>query len=189
MKILISAILFTVVSTAFLGFIYPLAITGISQHVFPGQANGSIIRKDGVIIGSALIGQEFTNAHYFHGRPSAVDYNAGNSGGYNFGPLNDAFRAQVSDRIAAIRREEMLSSNGAVSADRVLASASGLDPHISMDAACEQSMRIARTRNMTTEYIRSIIDSNAERRYILFGEMFVNVLKLNLALDLPVTNR
>ena len=168
------------------GLVYPVAITGIAQAVFPEAANGSLIVKDGKAIGSRLIGQNFTDPKYFWGRPSATSpmpYNAASSGGSNLGPLNPALADAVRERIAALRAADP-GNTAPVPADLVTASASGLDPHISPAAAAYQAARVARARDIEPAIVGKLIEQNTEgRQWGVFGEPRVNVLALNLALD------
>src|SRR6266566_7233546 len=189
------AILILVVLTLITGLAYPLAMTAIASVIFPKQAEGSLIERDGKVIGSALIGQEFTSDKYFHGRPSATTapdpkdatrtvpapYNAANSGGSNLGPTSKALNDRVKEDVDKLKAEN---PSAAVPADLVTTSASGLDPDISPDAALFQVPRIAKARNMPEEPIRQIVVSSTQTRLVgLFGEPRVNVLALNLALD------
>jgi len=189
------AIVLVVVLTLVTGLVYPLAITGIAEAVFPKQAQGSLIEKDGKVIGSALIGQPFADAKYFHGRPSAttapdpkdpnktVDapYNAANSGGSNLGPTSKALAERVKGDVDKLKAEN---PSAAVPVDLVTASASGLDPNISPAAALFQVPRVAKARGLSEERVRALVDSKIEgRTFGLLGEPRVNVLQLNLALD------
>ena len=167
-----------------LGIIYPLAITGISQLIMPKKANGSLIIKDEKIIGSTLIGQEFTSLKYFHGRPSAINYNAATSGATDFGPTNPKLYTNTIARIKHAQIINNLPANATIPADMVLTSGSGLDPHISLENALLQMPRVAKTRNISTEKLKKLIINNIDPDFIgLWGKAGVNVLKLNLALD------
>jgi potassium-transporting ATPase KdpC subunit len=172
--------------TVLTGLLYPALITGIAQLVFPSLANGSLITKDGQVVGSALIGQEFTDPKYFWGRLSATSdhpYNAAASGGSNLGPTNPALQKEVSDRIAALQAADP-GNNQAIPVDLVTSSGSGLDPDISLAAAQYQAPRVARLRGLSLEQVQYLIQQNTTRRTFGFlGEPRVNVLKLNLALD------
>lgn len=165
-----------------LGLMYPLAITGIAQVLFPEKANGSLIVVNGKIMGSEIIGQNFTSARYFHGRPSAVDYNAQTSGGSNLGPTNSRLIERVKERIEQIREENELPPDAVIPADLVLASGSGLDPYISVEAALIQVPRIARARGLDESVIRELIKKH-QRKVFPGGPYIVSVLELNLALD------
>ncbi|AMK75145.1 MULTISPECIES: potassium-transporting ATPase subunit KdpC [Methylomonas] len=173
--------------TIITGGFYPALVTLLAQTVYPAQANGSLIRdKQGQTIGSALIGQGFSQARYFWGRPSATapsPYNAAASGGSNLGPTNPALRDAVTQRIQAL--QQLDSGNHApVPVDLVTASASGLDPHISIAAALYQIKRVAKARKLEESAVRDLIESHIEpRQWRVFGEPRVNVLALNLALD------
>jgi K+-transporting ATPase ATPase C chain len=172
--------------TLLTGLAYPLAITGISQLVFSYQANGSLIKRDGEVIGSTLIGQSFTDPAYFWGRPSATQpfpYNGAASAGSNLGPTNPALIEAVQSRIRALRAADP-GNNSPVPIDLVTASASGLDPHISIAAALYQIPRVARERRVNEADLISLVNKYTEGRQLGFlGEPRVNVLKLNLALD------
>ncbi len=168
------------------GLIYPLLVTGIGQALFPQQAAGSLIERDGKLVGSRLIGQPFTDPKYFWGRPSATSpypYNAAASGGSNLGPLNPALKEAVESRVKALRIADP--GNAApVPVDLVTASASGLDPHISPAAAEYQVTRVAQARGLAPEIVRNLVNQQTEdRQWEVFGEPRVNVLELNLALD------
>lgn len=168
------------------GAIYPLVVTGIAAAVFPQQAAGSLLVKDGKVMGSTLIGQNFTDPKYFWGRPSATGsnpYNPMASGGSNQGPLNPALVDAVKQRIAVLRAADP-GNTANVPVDLVTASASGLDPHISLAAANYQAARVARLRGLRIEQVYELIERHAEQRWLgVFGEPHVNVLELNLALD------
>lgn len=166
-----------------LGLIYPLVITGISQVIFPTQANGDLITVNSTIIGSELIGENFTSPGYFHGRPSAFNYNTSASGGSNLGPTNKKLVNRVNESINNIRTENGLSANATIPADLVLASGSGLDRYISVASAELQVPRIAKARNLNESIIRDLINKNAEVPFPGIGQPIVNVLKLNIALD------
>lgn len=187
MKTLIRpAVSLFVLLSAVTGIVYPVAVAGIAQAVFPDAAAGSLILKDGKPVGSGLIGQNFTDPKYFWGRPSATapqPYNASASGGSNQGPLNPALVDAVEGRIEALKAADP-DNKRPVPADLITASGSGLDPHISPAAAVYQVERIARTRQIKAETVATLIAGNTEGRQLgLFGEPRVNVLKLNLALD------
>ncbi len=168
------------------GLLYPALITGIAQVVFPAQANGSLITKNGQVVGSALIGQQFTESKYFWGRPSATadhPYNAAASGGSSLGPTNPALAQAVSDRIAALRAADP-GNNLPVPVDLVTASGSGLDPDISIAAAEYQAARVAQARHLPLEQVQALIVQYTTGRTLgILGEPRVNVLNLNLALD------
>jgi K+-transporting ATPase ATPase C chain len=184
MKTFIQSLMILLVFTLLTGIIYPLLITGISQLAFPKQANGSLIYKNGENIGSELIGQSFTNASYFHGRPSASDYDASASGGYNLGPASSNLIMMVSNRIEAVRKNNNLDKNMPIPPDMVLASASGLDPDISVDNAYLQMNRIAGTRRIPVENVKKLINSHKDVvQYGFWGIDKINVLKLNIELD------
>lgn len=168
--------------TVLLGLIYPLVITGISQLAFSDQANGNLITVNGSIVGSQFIGQEFTSPQYFHGRPSAIDYNSSSSSGSNLGPNNQKLIDHVNQNIKTIRAENSLQPGTAVPADLVETSASGLESYIYVDSAVIQVPRIASARNISEVEVIKIIEDNKE---VPFGTEtpIVNVLKLNIALD------
>ena len=166
--------------------LYPFAVTGIGQAAFAGQAQGSLLERDGRPVGSALIGQAFSSPRYFWGRPSAtgpMPNNASASGGSNLGPTNPALLEAVKGRVDALKAADPVNT-APIPVDLVTASASGLDPDISMAAAYYQAGRVARERKMTLDQVRGLIDQHGKARYFgFFGEPRVNVLELNLALD------
>lgn len=167
--------------------LYPLVVYGIAQVAFPHQANGSLITaKDGTVRGSELLGQNFTEAKYFHPRPSAAGngYDAANSSGSNLGPTSQKLHDALKDRIAAYRAENGLKETDTVPADAVTASGSGLDPHISLRNAELQTARVVKARNLNADKVRELIQQNTTGPdFGILGEPGVNVLKLNLALD------
>ena len=166
------------------GIVYPLAMTGISQIIFPYTANGSIIEKNGQAVGSELIGQEFKSDKYFSGRPSANGYDAANSGGTNYGAINAKLKEQVEKGAADVRKAYALSANDAVPTVMVTNSASGIDPHMTPEAIKMQAKRVAAARNMDVDSVMKLIDANTEAPVLGFmGDSRVNVLNLNLALD------
>jgi K+-transporting ATPase ATPase C chain len=179
---LVSLIALTIIT----GVIYPMVVTVIAQVVFPHQANGSLIVKDGKVIGSELIGQPFDDPKYFWGRPSATSpfpYNAAASSGSNLSPTNPALVKSVQDRVDALRAADP-GSTAPVPVDLVTASGSGLDPHISPAAALYQVDRVAKTRKLPPDAVRALVERHIEGRQLGFlGEPRVNVLALNLALD------
>lgn len=185
LKDLRSALSMMIVMTILTGLLYPLAVTGLAQTVFPHQANGSLIEKDGHVVGSALIGQSFTREEYFWGRPSAAGngYDAANSGGSNLGPTSKALADRVSARIAMLRTANPAAPNP-VPADLVTTSGSGLDPDISPAAALWQVMRVAAARQVPEEEVRRLVSRQIEGcLFGVLGEPRVNVLQLNLTLD------
>ncbi len=179
---LMSLLLFTVIT----GFIYPLAVTGLAQVIFPGQANGSIITKNGKPVGSELLGQQFEDPKYFWGRLSATTpypYNGGSSSGSNLGPNNPDLMKAVQARIQALREADP-GNTTKIPVDLATASGSGLDPHISPVAAAYQVQRIAKLRGVDEAKVSALVAANTEgRQFGFLGEPVVNVLKLNLALD------
>ncbi|MEW6037642.1 MAG: potassium-transporting ATPase subunit KdpC [Pseudomonadota bacterium] len=180
------ALLMLLVWTVITGVIYPAVVTHLGQLLFPRQANGSLIDKDGKPLGSELIGQPFSDPKYFWGRPSATaphPYNAGASSGSNQGPTNPALIEAIKARVQALKEADP-GNPAPVPADLVTASGSGLDPHISPAAAAYQAARVARVRNLAETKVRELIAQHTEgRQFGFLGEPRVNVLKLNLALD------
>ena len=186
MKQLIIAIKATLLLTVVTGLLYPLAVTGLAQVLFPHQANGSLRVVNGKTIGSELIGQRFTKPEYFHGRPSAAGndgYDGLSSGGSNLGPTNQHLADRVRDDIKKFRAENP-TYTGPIPADLVTTSASGLDPHISPASAGVQVARVAAARGVSADAVRQLVAAHTEgRQYGLLGEPRVNVFELNLALD------
>ena len=189
------AIVFILALTILTGLVYPLVMTGIAGVIFPYQSQGSMIEQGGKVVGSALIGQDFTSDKYFHGRPSATvapdpndasktvpaPYNAANSGGSNLGPTNKALIERVQGDVEKLKQEN---PSAAVPIDLVTTSGGGLDPHISPDAALFQVPRVAKARDLPEDLVRQLVEQHIEARTLgLLGEPRVNVLALNLALD------
>ena len=172
--------------TVVTGMVYPLVVTGLAQLLFPHQANGSMLTVNGQPVGSALIGQSFSSPQHFWGRPSATapqPYNAAASSGSNLGPLDPALRDAVKARIEALMAADS-NNEQLVPIDLVTASASGLDPDISLAAAYYQAQRVAKSRDLPMERVKTLIEQHAKRPWLgLFGEPRVNVLALNIALD------
>ena len=169
--------------TLITGVIYPLAVTGIAQVIFPSQANGSLIIVDGKAVGSELIGQQFDDPSYFWGRPSAAGYNAAASSGSNYGPLNPALTDMVQSRIDVLNAADP-DNTLPIPVDLVTASGSGLDPHISVAAALYQVHRVASAHGLSETDVQSLVEKNTDgRQFGFLGEPRVNVLKLNLALN------
>ena len=184
---ILPAILAMVVFTLLLGFAYPLVVTGIGQTAFGQKADGSLIERDGVVVGSKLLGQNFAADVYFWPRPSAAGaagYDGASSGGSNLGPTNPDFLATVEERVAAYREANGLPEGADVPVDAVTASGSGLDPHISVANARIQAVRVANTRNLAVADVLLMVDDHTEESLLGFlGSRAVNVLELNLALD------
>jgi potassium-transporting ATPase KdpC subunit len=189
------AIVVLIALTLITGLVYPLAMTGIAKVILPRQAEGSLIERDGKVIGSAIIGQDFTSDKYFHGRPSATvapdpndstktvpaPYNAANSGGSNLGPSNKALIDRVQSQIEALKKENAAER---VPIDLVTASSSGLDPDISPEGAYFQVPRVAKARNVPESKVRQLVSDHIQERFFgILGEPRVNVLQLNIALD------
>lgn len=176
--------LFFVILTVIVGLIYPLLVTGLAQLLFPRQANGSLVAGRGRVVGSLLIGQEFSSPFYFHGRPSATAYDGMRSGGPNYAPSSRVLAAAIEKRYRALAQENPSCSRREVPLDLITASASGLDPHISPEAALYQVRRIARARGISEERLRSLVKQHIRRPVSgVLGNPYVNVLELNLALD------
>lgn len=191
MKNLISllrpALVLLALFTVLTGLLYPLVVTGAAQALFPEEANGSLVRRHGQVIGSQLIGQRFEDPKYFWGRPSATGpapYDAAASTGSNLGPSNPALAEAIAARVAALRAADPSQVSAPVPVDLVTASGSGLDPHLSPAAALYQISRVSRLRGVDAEKLRQLVTDHTEARTLgLFGEPRVNVLALNLALD------
>lgn len=183
MKSLAIALRATLVTLVLTGLLYPAVVTALAQVAFPHEANGSLVEDaEGKVIGSHLIGQKFTSPAYLQGRPSAVDYDASTSGGSNFGTTSAKLKERAEGTLASLQRDNPVA--GPVPAELLTASGSGLDPHLSPDAALWQIPRIAAARKMAPERIRALIESMVEGRDLGFlGEPVVNVLEVNLALD------
>jgi potassium-transporting ATPase KdpC subunit len=189
------AIVLVIILTVITGLVYPLVMTGIAGVLFPNQAQGSLVTVDGKVVGSSLIGQEFTSDKYFHGRPSATTapdpndssktvpapYNAANSGGSNLGPTNKALIDRVKTDVDKLKQEN---SSAPVPIDLVTTTGSGLDPDITPEGALFQVPRVAKARNIPEDRLRQLVNDHVQGRLLgLFGELRVNVLALNMALD------
>ena len=182
---LLPAVRMTLVLTVLTGMLYPALVTGIAQAIFPKQANGSLIEVNGKVIGSDLIGQKFSKAEYFQGRPSAAGdgYDAANSGASNLGPTSQKLVERIKADAEKFRKENP-DFSGPIPADLLTASASGLDPHLSPASTAAQVARVAKARGITQDQTQQLVDRFTENRQLGFlGEARVNVLKLNLALD------
>jgi len=183
-KNIITSILYTVVATVLLGLVYPLVVTALAQMLAKDQANGQLIKKDGVMVGSRILAQPFSSARYFHGRPSAAGtngYDATNSGGTNWGPTNQKLIDRVKGDAATLQSENR---EKPIPVDLVTASGSGLDPHITPAAAEFQMGRVAKARGLSEDAIRKLVASHTElRQFGFLGEPRVNVLELNFELD------
>ena len=178
------ATLMIVVVTVLTGVVYPLVVTGVGQLLFHRRANGSLIERNGVVVGSELIGQAFTAPGYFWGRPSAVAYDGGASAGSNLGPTNPALEERIVATVKSLRNAHDGSGPDPIPVDLATASGSGLDPHISPASALYQVARVSRARGLSEEAVRRLVEDHVEGRQLGFlGEPRVNVLMLNLALD------
>jgi K+-transporting ATPase ATPase C chain len=191
---LLRALRLTVVIFAVTGLVYPLVGTGLAQALFRGQANGSLVTRNGQVVGSSLIGQQFTKPEYFHGRPSAtvdasdaskaVPYNAANSAGSNYGPSNQALIDRVKKDVDTARQENGLAADAQVPADLVTADFSGFDPDITEASALLQVDRVAQARGVDAAKVRALVEKHVQGRVLwIFGEPHVNVLDVNMALD------
>jgi K+-transporting ATPase ATPase C chain len=182
-KNLITAVLMTLVTTILFGLLFPLVITGLAQLFFPKQANGQLVTRNGHVVGSRLIGQQFSSRGYFHSRPSSAGtgYDAGNSGGSNLGPTNQSLIARVQGDADRLQEEN---PGAPIPIDLLTMSGSGLDPHISPEAAEFQVLRVAKERGLGEEVVREAVRQHTEsRQFGVLGEPRVNVLELNLSLD------
>ncbi|GAB7145984.1 K(+)-transporting ATPase subunit C [Mycobacterium riyadhense] len=183
---LLPALVMLLVFTAITGIVYPLVVTGVGQLLFHDKANGSLLERDGKVVGSAQIGQQFADAKYFHPRPSSAGdgYDSAASSGSNLGPTNDKLLQAVAERVNVYRRENNLPADTLVPVDAVTGSGSGLDPAISVANAKLQAPRVARARHVSIRQVQRLIDDHTDGRGLGFlGEPAVNVLELNLALD------
>jgi potassium-transporting ATPase KdpC subunit len=184
MKNIITSLRLIILFTFIAGIAYPALATLYGRVFFKDKASGSMLADNGKITGSELIGQEFKSSRYFHGRLSASNYDAVSSGGTNLGPSNDVLFKRVAESIAAVRKTEGLNDDVSIPADRVTTSASGLDPHISLDAALMQCNRVAKVRGRSAAEVERLIYSLAEKRYFnITGDSYINVLMLNKTMD------
>ena len=183
----IIALKFLLIMTVLTGVIYPFFMTGVAQLVFPAKANGSLVKAGGKNIGSELIGQKFDSSIYFWSRPSAIDYNPIPSGASNLGPTSDELKKQVAERRRLFAANNSITDTSAIPKEMLFASASGLDPHISPEAALLQLKRVAMARNINEtqkQKVQQLIKNKTEEpQFFLFGERRINVFELNLALD------
>jgi len=180
------ALVVFLVLTVLTGVVYPLVLTGVAQVAFPGRSDGSLIERDGTVVGSRLLGQNFSGARYFHPRPSAAGdgYDGASSSASNLGPTNEDLLTAIEERVAAYRDLNGVPSDAEVPVDAVTASGSGLDPHISPENARLQAPRVAEARGLSLEDVLGLVDDHTDERALGFlGEPGVNVLELNLALD------
>lgn len=184
---ILPAVRILAVLTVMVGVAYPLAVTAVAQLTMHSAANGSLVRVHGRVVGSALLGQRFSEAQYFHPRPSAAGrdgYDGSASGGSNLGPSSRKLRQDVATRVAAFRAENQLSDDASVPVDAVTASGSGLDPHISVANARLQAPRVARERGLSVRRVLALVDAHTDARSLgVLGQPGVNVLELNVALD------
>ncbi len=182
MKQLKISILMLIVFTMLTGVIYPALITGAGRIFFNTKIDGSLIIKKGTVKGSTLIGQKFEKPEFFHGRPSAVNYDSAGSGGSNLGPTNKKLIDGVKARVDQIRKDFIISGKNTLPSDFIFMSGSGLDPHISIESAMLQVERIASARKIDKSIITDIINLNHEKQFFFYGSSYVNVLKMNLAI-------
>jgi len=186
-KLIYKSTVVTLLLTGLLCGVYPLIVFGVGQLLFPHQAEGSLITREGKVVGSRLIGQSFSKPEYFHGRPSAAGekgYDAANSAGSNLGPTNQKLNKAIEANVAAVLKENPGLKPGQVPVDLVTASGSGLDPHLSVAAASVQISRVATARKLSPAAVEALVEKNTEpRRFGFLGEPVVNLLSLNLALD------
>jgi K+-transporting ATPase ATPase C chain len=184
MKLLIQSVLLTIIFTVITGIVYPLAMTGIAQVAFKDKANGSLVVRNGEAVGSALLAQQFTGEKYFWPRPSAGSYATVPSGASNLGPTSQKVHDNVATNTAAFRAAHNLPADAPVPSDMVFTSGSGLDPHISPEAARFQVARVAKARGLPVEKVAGLVEKHVEPpQFGFLGEPRVNVLKLNLALE------